>query len=54
MSYNSKSVSPVIEFHEVTDTSLKRYWPEGISRIVFEFANKNAKGKNKIEIAEVK
>ena len=54
MKYNSKSVSPVIEFNEVADTKLKRYWPDGITRIVFTVNNPGVKGKNQIEIIEVK
>lgn len=53
MKYNSKSVSPVIEFNEVTDTKLKRYWPDGITRIVFTVKNPGLRGKNQIEITEV-
>jgi len=54
MKYNSKSVSPIIDFNEVTDTTLKRYWPDGITRIVFTVKNPGVKGKNQIEITEVK
>jgi hypothetical protein len=54
MKYNLKSVSPVIEFNEVTDRSLKRYWPDGITRIVFTVKNAGVKGKNQFEITESK
>ena len=54
LKYNLKSVSPVFEFKEVTDTSLKRYWPDGVTRIVFTVKNPGVKGKNVIEIREVK
>ncbi len=54
MKYDPKSVSPVIEFNEVTDAKLKRYWPGGITRIVFIVKNPGVKGKNQIEITEVK
>ncbi len=50
MKYNSKSVSPNIEFNEVTDAGLKRYWPEGITRIVFQIKNPKLKGKNVVTI----
>ncbi len=54
MKYNPKNVSPVIDFKEVTDTSLKRYWPDGVTRIVFTVTNPGVRGKNEIEIREVK
>lgn len=54
MKYNLKSVAPVIEFNEVTDRSLKRYWPDGITRIVFTVKNAGVKGKNQFEITEAK
>ncbi len=54
MKYNSKSVSPAIDFNEVTDTILKRYWQDGITRIIFTVKNPGVKGKNQIEITAVK
>jgi hypothetical protein len=51
MSYNSKVVTPVIEFIKVTDNSLKRYWPEGVTRIKFEFNNPGKKGGQTITIS---
>ncbi len=54
MKYNSKIVSPNIEFNEVTDSGLKRYWPGGITRIVFTLINPGVKGKNEIVVTEVK
>jgi hypothetical protein len=54
MEYNAQSVSPVIEFNEVTDRKLKRYWPDGITRIVFTVINPSIKGENTIEITELK
>ncbi len=50
MKYNSKTVSPTIEFNEVTDSKLKTYWPGGITRIVFEMNNSKLKAKNEIII----
>ena len=44
MSYNSRIVKPEIEFIEVTDRSLKRYWPEGVTRIKLNFINPGMKG----------
>ncbi len=37
MSYNQNVVSAKIQFIEVTDRSLKRYWPNGVTRVVLEF-----------------
>jgi len=53
MKYNPKSVSPVLEFHEVKDIQLKKYWPDGITRIVFTMTDPGVKGKNQIEITAV-
>ncbi len=50
MKYNSKVVSAKIEFIEVTDNGLKRYWPDGITRIVLEIQNPKLKGKNTVTI----
>ncbi len=44
MSYNTKVVTPEIEFIEVTDRSLKRYWPNGVTRVKLEFINSGLKG----------
>jgi hypothetical protein len=54
MKYNPRSVSPAIEFIQVTDTQLKRYWKDGITRIIFTLDNHGLKGKNQIEITEHK
>jgi len=37
MSYNQNVVSAKIQFIEVTDRSLKKYWPNGVTRVVLEF-----------------
>ncbi len=50
MKYNPKTVSPGIEFIQVTDAQLKRYWKDGITRIVFTVINPGVHGKNQIEI----
>ena len=44
MNYNPKSAKPEIEFIEVTDRSLKRYWPNGVTRVKMEFINPGLKG----------
>jgi hypothetical protein len=46
MSYNPKVVAPVLEFKEINDRSLKRYWPEGVTRIRMEFIKPGLKGIN--------
>ena len=51
--FNTKKVSPKIEFIEVTDGRLKRYWQEGVTRIVFEMINPKLKGKNELVINEI-
>ncbi|HBC79374.1 MAG TPA: hypothetical protein DEO60_04175 [Bacteroidales bacterium] len=48
MTYNQKLVSPEIEFIEVTDRSLKRYWPDGITRIRLKFINPGLKGNQTV------
>ena len=44
MSYNPKIVTPKIEFIEVNDRTLKRYWTNGITRVVLEYINPGLKG----------
>ena len=44
MKYNPKIVKPVIEFIKITDRALKRYWPEGVTRVRLEFTNPGLKG----------
>jgi hypothetical protein len=53
LKYNPKSVSPKIEFIEVTDSGLKRYWPERITRIVFAIKNPKTKGSNELVITKL-
>jgi len=53
LKYNPKSVLPVIEFNDVADAKLKRYWPGGITRIVFAVNKPGLKGKNQFVITEV-
>jgi hypothetical protein len=52
MKYNAKIVSPKIEFNEVTDGGLKRYWPDGITRIVLEIKNPKLRGKNSVTVSK--
>ena len=54
LAYNAKVVKPKIEFIEVNDRSLKRYWPKGVTRVVFEFINPGTKGGQVLTIAAAK
>ena len=54
MLYNAKIVRPVIEFREVTDRSLKRYWPDGVTRIRMEFIKSGLKGSQDLVFTAVK
>jgi hypothetical protein len=53
LNYNQKIVSPKIEFIEVTDSGLKRYWPDGVTRIIFEIINPKLKGKNQLVVENI-
>ena len=44
MSYNPTLVEPEIEFIEVNDRGLKRYWPDGITRIKMNVIAPKTKG----------
>ena len=52
LQYNDKVVKPKIEFIEVTDSGLRRYWPDGVTRIVFDIMTPGLKGKNQLVITE--
>jgi len=54
MKYNTKNVTAKIEFNEVTDDGLSRYWPDGVTRIVLELKDPGIKGKNQVVITPVK
>jgi hypothetical protein len=43
--YNPEVVKPGIEYSEVTDRTLKRYWPLGVTRVKMEFINPGTKGR---------
>ena len=48
MSYNPAKVNAVIEYIEVTDKLLKRYWPNGVTRVKLEFKSIGMKGENNV------
>jgi Heparinase II/III-like protein len=54
MSYNPKVVNPKIEFIPVKDTGLKRYWPNGVTRIVMEFIKPTLKGGQEVSFTPAK
>lgn len=54
LAFNTKLVTPKIKFYEITDAGLKRFWPEGITRIVFEMHNLTMKGDHEFVLSEVK
>jgi len=53
MKFDTKKVTPTIEFNEVTDNGLRRYWPDGITRIVFTFTDIGKKGNNEFVIKKL-
>ncbi len=54
MTYNPKVVSAKIEFIEITDRSLRRYWPNGVTRVKLEFINSGLKGGQTITFKPIK
>jgi hypothetical protein len=48
MNYNVKVVKPEIEFIEVTDKALRRYWPQGVTRVRLEFIKPGLKGGQEV------
>ena len=48
MSYDQHIVNPKIEFIEVTDRSLRRYWPDGVTRVKLEFVKPGLKGSQRV------
>jgi hypothetical protein len=54
MTYNSKVVTPKIEFIKVTDAGLRRYWPDGVTRVVLAFIKPGLKGGQEVTFTPVK
>ncbi len=44
MTYNQKVLTPEIEYIEITDRTLKRYWPNGVTRVKLKVNNPALKG----------
>ncbi len=53
MTYDSKKISPKIEFIEVTDNGLKRYWPKGVTRVILEFINPSITGTRSVTFSKI-
>lgn len=43
MIYNPKLITPKIEYYEVKDFGLKRYWPNGVNRVVLTYTKTGLK-----------
>jgi hypothetical protein len=54
MSYNPRSVDPEIQFIEVKDPTLQRYWPDGVTRVVLKFRSSSLKGSQDVIFTPVK
>ncbi len=54
MSYNPKIVKVNTEFIKVTDTGLRRYWPNGVTRITMEYLKPGLKGGHELEFVPTK
>ncbi len=51
MKYNPEILTPIVEFYNVTDEGLKRFWPNGVTRIVFTMNLSSKKGESTISIS---
>jgi len=54
MSYNHKLVKAEIEFIEVTDRQLKRYWPDGVTRVHMQVINPGLKGDHQFAFSVIR
>lgn len=50
MQYDARQFSPVIEYYNVEDEGLKRYWPDGVTRIALTFRDISSTGESHIVI----
>ena len=53
MSYDAAKIKPAIEYIEVTDAGLKRYWPNGVTRVVLEFIKPGLSGSRKVVFTKI-
>jgi quercetin dioxygenase-like cupin family protein len=54
MSYDPRKADPIIEYIEVKDRTLKRYWPKGVTRIRMQFLNPGLNGDQSFTFRPVK
>jgi hypothetical protein len=52
MTFNPRVFTPKIEYHEVKDRSLKRFWPDGVYRIRLELIKPGLKGADTVTITK--
>jgi hypothetical protein len=48
MTYNAKIVKPAIDYIEVKDKSLMRYWPKGVTQVRLVFIKPGLKGGQEV------
>ncbi|MDX9881649.1 MAG: heparinase II/III family protein [Prolixibacteraceae bacterium] len=53
LEYNPVQLEPLVEHIPVADNKLKRYWPDGLARIVFQVKGSGAKGKIVTRISKI-
>ncbi len=53
MTYDRKNISPEIEFIEVTDAGLRRYWPEGVTRVILRYTNSGTSGTRSVTFSKM-
>ena len=53
MSYNSKKVTPVFQFIEITDSLLKHYWPKGVTRVILKYNHTGIRGSQAITFTKI-
>lgn len=44
MVYNPEVVTPEIQYIEITDATLKHYWPKGVTRVILKYIKGGTKG----------
>jgi len=54
MSYDPLSAEPEIQFIKVNDPTLRRYWPNGVTRIVIKYKLTGLKGSREMTFTPVK
>jgi len=53
MNYDPKKLSPKIEFIEVTDAGLRRYWPKGVTRVMLVYKNTGSSGSQSVTFSKM-